>query len=248
MDIDKIVRDQFRLDTNCSEESPIGVNINKRVKHKGARYFEEISDFFRAIVYRGTLYMMCDEKIYDWALEYYGDRAPEWFCKFSNLRILEGKLAEQGYGILDTHVYFLPDQEYEGYEFNCPYEIRWYDREEILNIKGNPFRNALMYYKDCPDEMSVAALNKDGEPVAMAGVSSDSEKLWQIGIDVLPEYRHRGLALYLVTLLKEKVLEEGRVPFYGTSESHSLSQRVAVRSGFIPSWCEIYCKKISTEN
>ena len=31
----------------------------------------------------------------------------------------------------------------------------------------------------------------------------------QIGIDVLPEFRSRGVATYLVTLLKNKILEEG---------------------------------------
>ncbi len=244
MNFDEIIKEQFRRDTNCSEENPDGININKKERLAGSRYFAEISDFFRAIIYKGTMYMMCDDKIYDWAVEEYSDYAPEWFCKYRNLRKLDKKLNEFGYEIMDTHVYFMPDPEFEDYEFDCPFRIKWYDRKEIEAIKGNPFRHALMYFEDCPDEIAVGALNENGEIMGIAGVSSDSEKLWQIGIDVLPRYEHRGLAIYLVTLLKNRVIEEGKVPFYGTSESHSLSQRVAMRTGFVPAWCEVYCRKL----
>ncbi len=244
MDYGEILRKQFRIDTNCEVEDPDGNNINRRKRLPGSRYFQESSDFCRVIVYKGILYMMCDDLIYDWAVENYKDICPEWFCKFANLRMLDEKLRENGHRILDTHVYFMPDPEYEDYDFDCPYELKWYDREEIEAIKGNPFRHALMYYEDCPDVIAVAACNEKGEPIAMAGASSDSELIWQIGINVLEGYGNKGLAVYLVTLLKNRILEMGHLPFYGTSESHSLSQRVAVRSGFMPAWCEVYTKKI----
>ena len=56
---------------------------------------------------------------------------------------------------------------------------------------------------------------------------------------MLPEYRGRGLAAALVTLLKNEVLRRGRIPFYGLSAANIASQRVARRSGFYPGWIEI---------
>ena len=244
MDPEALILSQFELDTNCEEGESGKININKRKRLDGSRYFADISDFLRVIVYKGRLFMMCDESIYEWALEKYSDMLPEWFCKYDNLRMLDEKLHQFGYEIMDTHVYFMPDPEYEGYDFECPYRIKELGRREIDRMKeDNPFRHALMYQEGCPDELAIGAFDED-EPIAMAGVSSDGRNLWQIGIDVLPGYEHKGLAVYLTTLMKEAVLARGKVPFYGTSESHSLSQRVAVRSGFVPGWCEVYSKQI----
>ncbi len=245
-----LIRKQFRLDTNCPEgqDNEYRIMINPSAKLPGSRTFGDISTFFRAIIYRGDLYLMCDEQIIEWARETFEKIFPEWVCKFEHLRILDQKLQEYGHKILDTHIYFLPDPEFEEYEFESPYEVEWLDRDKILEIRGNPFKHALMYQEGCPDEMAVAALDKNGDYIAMAGVSSDSSHLWQIGIDVLEGYRGKGLSVYLTTLMKKKVIEMGRIPFYGTSESHALSRAVAVRSGFLPAWCEIYSTKSDTDD
>ncbi len=245
MDIEKLIISQFETDTNCEAGKSGKININRSKRLEGSRYYAEISDFFRAIIFKGRLFLMCDDCMYDWAREEYADILPEWFCKYENLRTLDNKLKEYGHEILDTHVYFMPDEEYTGYDFDCPYHIEELGREEIDKMRDdNPFRHALMYQEGCPDELAFAALDKEGRAIAMSGVSSDGRNLWQIGIDVFDGYRNKGLAVYLTTLIKERVLDMGKVPFYGTSESHSLSQRVAVRSGFIPAWCEIYSKRI----
>ena len=245
MDIDSIVRAQFRLDTNCSaeDEKEKIININESKMDPGSRYFDKLDPFFRAIIYHGEMYMCADKKILDWCRENYSLYKPQWFCKFDNLRRLDEKLKENGYHIHDTHVYFLPDKEYTDYEFDMPYDVKWYDEEEILTLKeNNPFTNALMYIPGAPDVISIAALD-EGKPIAMAGASSDSDKMWQIGIDVLPEYEHKGIAVYLVTMLKNRIFELGKVPFYGTSESHSNSMDVAIRSGFLPGFTEVFCAK-----
>lgn len=246
--IDETVRAQFRLDTNCSleDEKEKIININEAHKDNGSRYFDDLEPFFRAIIYRGEMYMCAGEEILEWCREKYSLYKPEWFCKFENLRKLDGKLREYGYEIKDTHVYCLPDTEFEGYDFDAPYSVRWYDKEEILSLKkDNPFGNALMFIPDCPDEIAVAALDEKDDPIAMAGASSDSDSMWQIGIDVLPEYKHKGIAVYLVSMLKERILDMGKVPFYGTSESHSNSLNVAIRSGFMPAFTEVFCHRIT---
>ena len=249
-EIDRIVRAQFRLDTNCSleDEKMKIININKAEKYAGSRYYGKLDSFFRAIIYHGEMYMSADEAILDWCRENYDLYKPEWFCKYNNLRILDNKLKEHGYGIFDTHIYCLPDMDFAGYEFEIPYDIRWFHEEDIPSLEeNNPFTNALMFIPDCPDVLAVAAYDKEGRAVAMAGASLDSETMWQIGIDVISGYRKKGLAVALVTMLKEEILSMGKVPFYGTSESHSNSMDVAVRSGFLPAFTEVFCCKLKEE-
>ena len=69
--------------------------------------------------------------------------------------------------------------------------------------------------------------------------------LWmQIGIDVMPEYRSKGVGTYLVTLLKNRITEMGDIPFYGTGAGNLHSQNIALNCGFKPAWVEIEAKPI----
>ena len=42
--------------------------------------------------------------------------------------------------------------------------------------------------------------------------------------------------------LKEEVIRKGKTPFYGTSESHTISQTVGLKAGFVPAWTEVFVK------
>lgn len=94
-----------------------------------------------------------------------------------------------------------------------------------------------------PDIAVVCAM--DGDTImGMAGCSEDAPGWLQIGVDVIPEYRLKGIGTYLVSLLKNKILEWDDIPFYGTSLSNYHSWNIALNCGFRPSWLEIGAKKI----
>ena len=65
----------------------------------------------------------------------------------------------------------------------------------------------------------------------------------QIGIDVVPAYRSRGLGSHLVALLKERITGMGAIPFYGTSVSNYHSWNIALNCGFAPAWVEVGATK-----
>ena len=249
--MDEKVREQFRLDTNCKSENEYGIMINESAELNGARLVDGVSSFFRAIIYRGDAYYMADPKIIDWVRDKYSDFLAEWFCKIENLRELDLKLREYGFEIMDTHVYFLPDQDFIDNDYEeLPYDEYWLYDKEIAEWRkkygeDNPFRHALAFSERQPDRIALLLTKKgDRERIAaMAGASEDGKNLWQIGIDVLPDYRGHGLGTYLTETLKKKVIDSGHIPYYGTNESHSLSMDTAIRSGFLPAWTEIYVKE-----
>ena len=78
----------------------------------------------------------------------------------------------------------------------------------------------------------------------MAGASEDSKIMWQIGINVLEDEKGKGIASFIVQALKNEILNRGKVPFYGTVESHIISQKVALKSGFYPAFAEVKIRKI----
>ena len=124
--------------------------------------------------------------------------------------------------------------------------------EQIESFRGDKrYSNALGFSERRPDVLVLAAYAVDGagdtegagipanaDPVAMVGMSDDSPIMRQIGIDVLPAWRGAGIASVLVRDAARLTLAEGYLPFYGTSPSHMLSQRVAMNAGLVPTWWE----------
>ena len=66
--------------------------------------------------------------------------------------------------------------------------------------------------------------------------------MWQIGVDVLPEYRREGIASALTSRLALEILERGKVPFYCAAWCNVKSVRNAIKSGFRPAWVEMTAK------
>ena len=128
------------------------------------------------------------------------------------------------------------------------------DAEKFERFRGDKrYSNALGFSVTRPDVLVLAAYPVDGDtpdapaagespaladPIAMVGLSDDSPIMRQIGIDVLPAWRGAGIASALVRDAARLTLAEGYLPFYGTSPSHMLSQRVAMNAGLVPTWWE----------
>lgn len=128
------------------------------------------------------------------------------------------------------------------------------DAEQFERFRGDKrYSNALGFSVTRPDVLVLAAYPVDedtsdapaagespalADPIAMVGLSDDSPIMRQIGIDVLPAWRGAGIASVLVRDAARLTLAEGYLPFYGTSPSHMLSQRVALNAGLVPTWWE----------
>ena len=133
------------------------------------------------------------------------------------------------------------------------------NEEQIERFRGDKrYSNALGFSERRPDVLVLAAYAVDGaggtegtnipadtDPVAMVGMSDDSPIMRQIGIDVLPAWRGAGIAGSLVRDAARLTLAEGYLPFYGTSPSHMLSQRVAINAGLVPTWWEYVCTSMN---
>ncbi len=80
---------------------------------------------------------------------------------------------------------------------------------------------------------------KNGEIVGIAGVSKDSEFMYQIGIDVLPSHQGNGLAPAMTAAAARATFEAGALPYYATSSSNIASMRTALAAGLRPTWVEV---------
>ena len=235
---------QFALDYNVQGGEWITdkIHLSPVDVLEGARLHVKHDTFFKAAIVMGKAYVMAEKVMHPWIKEVLVKEAPEWWCDFKNLKKLETELHKYRREIFDTHIYFLPSEEPT---MERPrFQIKWFEKEELEQFRNDKRFNtySLSFSPTQPDVLAVAAYDKE-EPIAMAGCSEDGKYLWQSGVDAVPGYEGRGLAVNLVTLLKQEIIARGKVPYYGTAESHAISRNVAIGSGFLPAWCEIQIRK-----
>jgi len=231
---------QIELDCNVKESYEIapGMFLAPSKILEGSRIINKMDPFFRVVVIMGKAYIMADESILAGCEELFKDLKPEWFFEFSNLRTIDYILHEYGKEIVDTHIYYLPAEDANIVEAKGD-EI-WMAEKEIEAMKdSNICHRALCYSPTQPDV--IAVMLKDGDKIkAMAGASKDGKYAYQIGIDVQKDYEGQGLGVHLVTLLKQRLMDEGKIPFYGTNESHAISRTIAIKAGFMPAFSEFF--------
>ncbi len=135
--------------------------------------------------------------------------------------------------------YFLPDMDLiYGADISCPYELRVLAPDDFTTLYVPAWSNALCKDRKHLDILGVGAY-EEGKLIGLAGCSADCDAMWQIGVDVLPGYRRRGIASALTNRLARETFERGKVPFYCAAWSNVKSVKNAVRSGFRPGWVEV---------
>ena len=161
-----------------------------------------------------------------------------------NMLALQKKLLPHGFDICFMAEYFLPDVEALR-PLDCPYEMRILTQADFAPLYLPEWSNALCEKRKHLDVLGVGAYDGD-KLVSLAGCSADCEDMWQIGIDVLPEYRRQGIASALTSRLAIEILKRGKVPFYCAAWCNIKSVRNAIKSGFRPAWVEMTAKSCET--
>lgn len=186
----------------------------------------------------------------------YADVTDAYIHKFEGYRCfetpqlywLDRKLAPYRQRVCIQAEYYLPDTKRMSMH-PCAYELKILHQSDFADLYKPQWGNALCEKRKELDILGVGAYDKKAL-VGFAACSMDCEKMWQIGVDVLPEYRRRGIAAALTGRLAAEILERGKVPFYCTAWSNIRSARNAVACGFFPAWAELIVKpqEISPEN
>ena len=241
-DIMRIAMEQSAEDMSCRPEDFLAANNVVFPLRLGARarayYREPILCNF--ISYGGNIVAATTEEVSGIVKEYIS-RYTFYHCfETPNMHWLDQRLAGRGYKVCFMAEYFLPDVERMP-DLSCPYEARILEQADLGGLYLPQWGNALCEDRKQLDVLGVGAYD-GGKLVGLAGCSADCETMWQIGVDVLPEYRRRGVAAALTNRLAREILRREKVPFYCSAWSNIRSARNAIRSGFIPAWVEMTVK------
>ena len=243
--IERKFKEQLALELNCAPEDFSGeeIVVTGPVLHENRRKFSDQPFFLQMATFGAGAVISADERLHPRLREWAKGKRGFWLFEQHNYLELDRLLRGYGYKMALTHHMFTPTTEIAAVETGFP--VRWMEQGDIPPFYGREeFSNALCdrFRPERPDVLAVAAL--DGEEImGMAGCSADTPELWQIGIDVLPRYRGRGIGKTLVALLRNEALRRGALPYYGTSLSNIASWRTALASGFLPAWVEAEARK-----
>lgn len=168
----------------------------------------------------------------------YISKFPAYRCyETPNINALNDMLAPFDLKVCFMAEYFLPDAN-KLKELDCGYETRVLKKADFADLYKEQWSNCLTFDDRERDVLAVGAYD-NGELIGLAGCSADCEMMYQIGVDVLPEYRRKGIASALTSKLAIEILKLGKVPFYCAAWSNIKSVRNAIKSGFYPAWVEL---------
>ena len=241
-DILKTAMMQSAEDNGCNVDDFLNnenVVVPFRLGTNARKYLREpiICNF---VSYGNNIVAANTEEVSDLVSEYIG-RYEFYHCfETPNMHWLNDRLAERDSKICFMAEYWLPDAD-KMPSLSCPYETQVLGQRDFTELHLPEWSNALCKDRKHLDVLGVGAYDA-GELIGLAGCSADCDAMWQIGVDVLPEYRRQGIASALTNRLAREIMKRGKVPFYCSAWSNIRSVRNAIKSGFLPAWVEMTVK------
>lgn len=230
---------QSAIDLHC-DEGDFLLQKNKVVLSEAdpaARKYLELPFSCHLVSYGNNIVASVQEQYRDIVARYIEQYPVEHCFETPHMHVLNDALQEQGLRICFMAEYFLPDINLLKKQ-ECNFELRLLHKEDFAELYVDAWSNALCEKRKNLDVLGVGAYD-GGKLVGLAGCSADCDGMWQIGVDVLPEYRRQGIAIAATGRLALEIIARDKVPFYCAAWSNIRSVRNAVASGFRPAWVEM---------
>ena len=141
-------------------------------------------------------------------------------------------------------IHYIPDDSCkDGALVSLNYKCEYLFYRGVLSLHGlTGFENSLAFDESGSTSTRAVYIARDRDRII--GVAGAAESfvngVWEMGVDVMEEYRKAGLGTYLVRGLTKKLLAQDIIPFYSASVTNIGSQMAAARSGYIPCWIDTF--------
>lgn len=252
-DIIKIAKRQSAIDYGYEldevEEKKYVVLSPKPLNTHARKYLKQ-SPFLDFTYYGDTLIAIADDKIRTFIEAFLEKYKNEVYRVFDapHMNKLIDKLKKHKMCIAHIADYYLPDLSFNPV-LNENIDLKILIGDEIKALYDDKrFNMALSYSRDSirRDEIAVVGYIQ-GQIAGVAACTNDCDTMWQIGIDVLEEFRNQKVASTLTYRLSQEILKLGKVPFYCTAYSNIASRNTARKAGFKSSWVSLTFKSVENQ-
>jgi GNAT superfamily N-acetyltransferase len=242
----RVVRKILAADFACEERDfdKEGITFHLAKELEGARRVP-LPERFLAVVTMGRgIVVSCSTDRLRWARANLRSFVPEALFDASAIARMEKYVARDHQTMFGPDLRYICTQDsFHPYPIGGEIEVSLIQEETIKQLYGNNwFPNALGRQHDPQRPRLLACSAKHaGVIVGLAAASADSDSMWQVGIDVLPNYRNHGIGRALVSRLTEALFDVEKLPYYQTTGMANISSaRIAVSLGYWPAWVEVY--------
>lgn len=185
-----------------------------------------------------------------WVTELFQGVAPGDAFSLELLAKASMRVAQHSYRLHGPYLYSITSsQDLRARQTPDGYSIEIGDPDVVQSLDPGHWPNALpprALRQDLKRTVAAVALYRQAV-VGVATAPEDSDLLWQIGLDVHPDHRGRGLGVALTSTVASEVLRQGVVPYYGTTVENVVSRRTAQSAGFYPCWTAAFTTRPSAK-
>ena len=230
---------QSAYDCNCKPDDFLsGQNIVTVSKaHPKARRYLPLPLECDLVSYGNNIVARVSERTKSDITEYISKYSAYCCVETPKINLLNDMLAPFDLKVCFMAEYFLPDVT-KLKELDCGHDLRVLQKFDFADLYSEQWEHCLTFDDRGRDVLCVGAYDRD-KLIGLAGCSADCETMYQIGVDVIPEYRRKGVASAVTSKLALEVLKLGKVPFYCAAWSNIKSVRNAIKCGFRPAWIEL---------
>lgn len=241
-DILNAAMQQSAIDLQCKAEDfrkTENVIVNS-TKDERARRYLKLPFVCDMVTYGSNIVASIQPEYYDIVDSYLTKYDVAHCFETPNMHVLNDAFEQMDFRVCFMAEYFLPDVNVLK-PLECSYETKILEQADFQDLYTEQWSNALCEDRKELDVLGVGAY-EHGKLIGLAACSADCDSMWQIGIDVLPEYRRKGIASSLTSKLAIEIIKRDKVPFYCCAWCNIKSARNAVKSGFRPAWAEMTVK------
>jgi hypothetical protein len=167
--------------------------------------------------------------MYDWCNEFLGKH--KGFRCFDGIQLVEisKELSKYNFSISCGQA-MLPDLSAKHLVRDIPYRTYLYRKHELGQLS-----DCSVVSVSEETEFVFVAFDNDNV-IGAASANSQGDNIYEIGIDVLSNYRRAGIASSLTSKLTWEILRRNKIPYAITAWSNIASRGVLQRCNYLPSW------------
>lgn len=196
---------------------------------------ESDDDFYSMMCFKNAVIVKAKKDIYEWSKRFISKHVGFRCFDLMQTTVLSRELLKHNF-LLHGGQGLLPDMTVKRSAPETSFSIKIFNPNETMKIYDYIDRNEWHMCKPSEDTaLTVAAFDKD-KIIGLSSADSDTDILWSIDVEVLPQYRSKGIAVSLTTEVTNILLDKGVIPFATGAWSNNASKTTLYKCGYYPAW------------
>ena len=205
-------------------------------KNKVVLADESDEDFYGMICFKNAVLVKAKKEIYEWSIRFASKHIGFRCFDYIQLAALCQELLKHGYTMQGGQG-CLPDMsQKQRVPPEIGFTIRVFNQNETMDIYN--YIDKTEWHMCRPNEntsLTIAAFDKN-QIIGLSSAGRETDQLWPIDIEVLPEYRNKGIAVALTAEITNILLNRGIIPYATGAYSNNASRITLFKCGYYPAW------------